>query len=368
MMQSVRKNCSILFLIAILASFGIPQIARSTVPLVDEIQSGFIDNVLPFDVSKYNVTSQYNPSDTGITDKVQYTLQSSDSNITVRCYIHNNALSGCLVTVQGPAIRDREYANLNDAAIGFLEKYQIYSKRDLSSMINMLSGVDTSKNLTTLSGNINFTLNSFSVGDVKQTTFCFTDIFNRAPYTFLMFSFKDGYFSSHSDTTVRYTIGDTTVNISEDQAIDIAMKYIQTYSYDMPGGWKVSGFNVTRTAAKLNSIATDSKSTVLEPYWDVSLYLNQTYPGSVHGLEVRVWAGSGKVFLCGHIAYLVPENPEVPLFSENTTLNATSETISQPDMLVAVAILITIIAVIVISIVAPIVIIKKKRKEHSLNF
>jgi hypothetical protein len=181
-----------------------------------------------------------------------------------------------------------------------------------------------------------------------------------------MFSFKDGYFSSHSDTSVRYTIGDTTVNISEDQAIDIAIKYIQTYSYDMPGGWKVSGFNVTRTAAKLSSIVTDSKSNVLEPYWDVSLYLNQTYPGSVHGLEVRIWAGSGKVFLCGHIAYLVPENPEGQLFSENTTLNATSETISQPDMFVAVAILITIIALIVISIVAPMLIIKKKRKDSTL--
>jgi hypothetical protein len=74
----------------------------------------------------------------------------------------------------------------------------------------------------------------------------------------------------------------------------------------------------------------------------------------------------GKVFLCGHIAYLVPENPEGPLFSENTTLNATSEIISQPDMFVAVAILIAIIAVIVISIVVPVVIIKKKRKDSTL--
>jgi hypothetical protein len=42
---------------------------------------------------------------------------------------------------------------------------------------------------------------------------------------------------------------------------------------------------------------------VLRPYWYVKLYLNQTYPGSVKGLTIFVWANSGEVFLSGKIAY-----------------------------------------------------------------
>jgi hypothetical protein len=62
----------------------------------------------------------------------------------------------------------------------------------------------------------------------------------------------------------------------------------------MPDGSQVSDFNVTSISTNLRSTAIGPNSSVLEPYWDVKLYLNQTYPGSVHGLEVRLWAGCGE--------------------------------------------------------------------------
>jgi hypothetical protein len=156
-------------------------------------------------------------------------------------------------------------------------------------MISMLNGVDASKNSTFLSGSLenklNCTINNSMKGGVLATTFCFTDIIKDVHYTFLTFTFKNGVFSGFSDTSIKYSNGDTTVNISEEQALDIAKEYTQNYSYAMPDGSMVGGFNVTRFSPTLRGYAAGG-STVLKPCWDVNLWFNQTYPGSVHGLEV----------------------------------------------------------------------------------
>jgi hypothetical protein len=95
-------------------------------------------------------------------------------------------------------------------------------------------------------------------------------------------------------------------NISKEQAIAIAMNYIKNYSYEMPGGIWITNFNVTenRTVAELSPAVRDSYT--LYPEWHVEVYVNQTYPGSVHGLQVDVWADSGEVSGCSNIAYSTP--------------------------------------------------------------
>jgi hypothetical protein len=88
------------------------------------------------------------------------------------------------------------------------------------------------------------------------------------------------------------------------QAVDAAMKRVETYSYKMADDYWISDFNVTGTSAELRS--TGRESYVLYPYWQVKLFLDKVYPGSVHGLLVLVWADSGEVFHCSNIAYTTP--------------------------------------------------------------
>lgn len=263
----------------------------------------FIENALPVDISRYNMTlTKY--SKLSLKDIAQFTLESDESMLVVSCYIKNNVLSSCYVeTKKGQAISDRSYANLTDAAKGFLEKYQTYTKIDSANMIDMLDNVDATKNSSRTIGNTNFTISNIDVFGVETTLFTWAYTVNGAEYTKLEVGFQNGIFSSLYDTRGVYSIGDTTVNISREQAIGIAMKYSETYSYAMPGGSQVSGFNITedRSAAKI--VAYPINSTVLRPYWHVELYLNQTYPGYVEGLTIYVWANSGEVFLCSNIAY-----------------------------------------------------------------
>lgn len=126
---------------------------------------------------------------------------------------------------KGLAISDREYPTLNDAAISFLERYGDYAKKDLSKMIEMVAGADTTKNSMVIVDNLKFNV-TFDE-KLERTTFRFTDIFNGADYNFLLFGFTKGIFTSFSDTSTRFTVGDTAVNISKEQAIDKAMKAIE---------------------------------------------------------------------------------------------------------------------------------------------
>lgn len=92
----------------------------------------------------------------------------------------------------------------------------------------------------------------------------------------------------------------------------------------MPGGWKVNDFNVTNNYAYLRS-DTQPYSSVLQASWVVDLYLNQTYPGSVHGLTAHIWANNGEVERINVIAYLVPT--EYPNGISLPSPNSTSTTI-----------------------------------------
>ena len=61
---------------------------------------------------------------------------------------------------------------------------------------------------------------------------------------------------------------------------------------------EIFGFNVTeeRTVTQLAPVLRESDT--LYPSWNVMLYLNQTYPGSVYALSVNLWADSGEVWGC----------------------------------------------------------------------
>lgn len=340
---------------------GITVLADSAVSTNQDQALAFIEKALPVDISKYNTTLTKYSKMNGTADIAQYILESDESTLVVNCYVKNNVLTGCnMETKKGQVISDRPYANLTDAARGFLEKYQTYTGLDSTEMISMLADIDTTKNSSITIGNTKLTISNQVVFGDEITLLSWAYTVNGADYTSIKVGFRNGIFDAFYDNRGIYSIGDTSVNISKEQAINSAMEYVKTYSYAMYGGVRISGFNVTedRTVAELRTTA--RSSTVLKPYWSVMLYLNQAYPGSVNAFLVNVWADSGKVFNIGH------EGPGGgSALADNSGLAFTSSTPEEisssstwPDMRVAFGIAIAVIAVVV----ASSVIIKKKRK------
>jgi hypothetical protein len=93
------------------------------------------------------------------------------------------------------------------------------------------------------------------------------------------------------------------VNISKEQAVKIAMEYIKNYSYKIAEDVWISDFNVTEDRTVAHLVTTVRESNVLYLYWSITLYLNQTYPGSVTSIALGIWADSGEVRFCRYEAY-----------------------------------------------------------------
>jgi hypothetical protein len=211
----------------------------------------------------------------------------------------------------GSVISDRHYGDIKDSAVSLVEKYQAFYKIDLTDVISMLSDVDPTVDIEKVSGNMKLTISNKEFeqdeSTVVSTVLTWEYVYDGCEYPGLALTFRDGVLYGLIDRSRVYTLGNTTVNISKEQAILIAMKYIQKYSYKMPDGTWISDFKVAehRTTARLVPAANGS---ILYPEWQVELYFIRTYPGSVHGFMVDVVAGSGEVSGCSHIAYTIPTN------------------------------------------------------------
>ena len=302
---------------AVILSFGMPSV-QPTASTGQNKALAFIENVLPIDSSQYNITFKPPfPSNFSIDSGLKiigsdslietYSLESKDSSLTFICSFYEGVLYQCQLGVDnGSIITDQSYANTADAAKSFLEKYQAYSNLDSTEMIAMLANVDPTQSTTINSGDLKLTithkdLTGTAFGD--SINFRWVRIINGCEYLTINAAFTDGIFSGFIDHRARYIIGDTTVNISKEQAIAISMEAIKNYSYHMSDDWVVTGFNVTEDKIIANLIPTVKENNILYPAWSVTLPLNGTWPGSVTELLVGVWAGSGEVYLVHHQAY-----------------------------------------------------------------
>jgi hypothetical protein len=369
-MKQTNKTICVVFLLSILAMLGGISVIHSSISTAQDKALAFIENVLPFDSTQYNVTLRnYGVPklpdlgsaipNNGEQEVLTYALESKNSAVDVICTIQDNVLSYCHVYVlKGPVIGDRPYSNVTDAAASFLQKYQSYSAMDSTKMIATLSNVDPTKNATITSGTLKLTVTHQDLSGTwfgDTIGFRWVQTFNGCDYLLVDMGFSDGVFSGISDRRAIYSIGDTSVNISKEQAIKIAMEAIKNYSYPMSDDWIVTGFNVTEDQIVANLQPQTREGNVLYPVWSVTLPLNGTWPGSVRELLVEIWAGSGEVHFVHELGYggadvisngdsdleLPGTSPSPSSPSEN---NATSVDIGTMAIVAAVATVVVIAA------------------------
>lgn len=246
-------------------------------------------------------------------------------------------------------------------------------------MRNMLSNTDSLKNQTLMLDNLKLKISN---GDYPfsghKTSLMWYRVINGCEYLELSLGFTDGVFTGLRDNREITPIGNTNVNVSKEQAIAIAMKYIENYTYEMPGDVWITGFNVTENRVTAVLHPTERVS-MLYPAWNVMLYLDHTYLGGVEALFVIVWADSGEVLLCNNQAYgggapsssdngnvvilpsPSPSLPSSPSPSASPEASVTSLSSNTTTAIVAVAAIAVTVALITIFV-------KKRSKHHHLAF
>jgi hypothetical protein len=344
-----------------------------------------INQVAGFDLTKYNVTSKLTVNgptlDVLPTENVRYTLKAPGSTIELLDTFTNGSLRMMDV------LENTGSPNITSSVVGmakaFLLNYQEYSGNSFyGQLASMLNQADPLKNSTTIVGNIKFDITVISGSSPleKSATFTWSYTANGvdAKYKCVSLGYKDGFLKVFIDTWNFYNIGSTTVNISEEQAQDIAMKSAKTYTWTVGSGnqtYIINNFNLTKPMIKYivfceagnATNARSSDSLTLYPMWRIGVGLDKYYPGNVYGIYVDIWADTGQVRdMQEAFSTLPPQANAIATIAESSINNQAPNIATQSSMFPTIWIILTACTISTITAV-PVYLMRKKTVSHPLR-
>jgi hypothetical protein len=290
---------------------------------VQEKGLAILNEVIGLDMENYNTASSEGPKDSylGVVpqENIRFTLESNGSSIDALYTFANGKLRMLNVLKNEGSPRLTKSAT-NPVQIGnktvqvidvpetakvFLEDYQGYSGNSFyGDLASMLDDVDANENLTKTIGNVKLEVTVSEGSTVFRWTYTFGGI--DAPDKCVAIGYKDDFLKYFIDNWDLYKIGSTRVNISEEEAISIAMERASALSWKVESDskiYEVKKYNVTNamiweTLFCSNLYADKRRSDdplMLYPVRHVWVSLDKFYPGNVYGFNVYVWADTGEV-------------------------------------------------------------------------
>jgi len=271
----------------------------------------FLRDVVYLDMTKYVATLEGNTveyrSDLGdiVEEILKYSLTYEGSKLDVTLRFRDTALSKySLQVLEGtPYYSQLQPTKLIDAAKGILERYHKYSGTShLEAMINMLETVNETGDFETTSGNIK--LSRASGRTTIKIEFLYTthNIDFQAKSVVLIFD-NYGFLESLSDNWPLFRVGSTEVNVSKEEAINIAMEYAKNCTWTV-NGETISNFTLVEETATAELWPHSREDPlVLIPYWYVTIYLDRTYPERVNRIAVGLWADTGEFSICQQLSW-----------------------------------------------------------------
>jgi len=267
---------------------------------IDIIRDVFQINIAKYQLSLLSHTVEDRPDLDGAVEEIlKYSLTTSESKIDLVLRFRNNHFSLYQLTlIEGVLPFDPSYiqpqsTNILEATRSLIERYKsISSDPYLEEMSKLLSTANETNNEQTL-GNIK--LKKTVYGDNAEVLLMYTA--NGFDYSAksLRLLFQKNVLQELSDDWFLYTVSDAQINISREEAIQIARNAAKNFEWNADGV-TVSNFNVR--AEPVSAVFFPhprTESLTLVPYWFVTLYLDKEYPGGVNSITVGVWADTGEV-------------------------------------------------------------------------
>jgi DNA-binding transcriptional ArsR family regulator len=260
----------------------------------------FLEDVAQIDVGKYQATLlgrtvEHRADLGGVVEEImRYSLTSSESKLDVIFRFRNGQLSRYQISILegSPIYSQGQPLSVLDTAKNLLGRLDAYEDTAyLADMSHMVALVQTAENIEIKQGNLK--LNVTFNGDTAQFLWTYTeDGVDYSPKS-LNLVFKNRALTELTDGMYLFTVGSTTVNISQDRAIEIAKDAAKTFSYTADGQ-TVSGLKVLESPVTAVFHPNTKQGTALYPAWYITLYLDKTYPGGVNSIAVTIWADNGE--------------------------------------------------------------------------
>lgn len=269
----------------------------------------FLENVVQLNMTKYYARLEDNtleyPHDFGgiPQETLSYTLISDGSEINVGFRFRNDTLNRYNLNVLefAPLYAQPQPTNVLDMAADILQRYQDYSGASyLAAMRDMLSTVNEVEALEKIVGDMKLVI--ITEGNDVEIQWIHTTSGIDYQSKGVSLRFINGVLETLLDGYYLFNVGSTVVNISTDEAIDIAMDYAKDFSWEVEGV-KVTQFTILEEPVTASLLPHHrEKPLALIPYWYVTLYLDKVYPGDVNCIAVGLWADTGEVHDCDTIS------------------------------------------------------------------
>jgi DNA-binding transcriptional ArsR family regulator len=261
--------------------------------------ANFLENVTKLDVSNYTLTLGHDAITTTfgtvVEESIQYAARSSYSNLNLDLRFRNNHFNNYLMTMveSSPIFTQVQPNDVLQNAKYTLARYKAYSGDVyLTNMSNIINSIGTLNQTEVIQGNIKLKI-EISLGTV---TFTWSHIENGVDFypKGLQMVFQNNFLTRMTDGYYLFTVGNTKISTSEEQAINIAKDYVKTMTYQI-SGQTVSGFSTVESPLKVDFAPHPRDSIALYPYWYVEMKLTETYDGGINLVTVGVWGDTGQI-------------------------------------------------------------------------
>jgi hypothetical protein len=330
-----------------ISAYAFPRTLASE-PTLQQKGANILGNVVGLDLAQYSISTK-NQQDSSASylgvvsqESIVYDLTSNGNSLKALCTFANGNLQIIqIIENQGtPSMTKAASANPVDLAKDFLDSYQTYTANPLfSELKSTLNGIDQNINVTKSSGNTMLEVTNYN----GYTSFRWHYVANgvSAEYSkFIALVYRDGFLSGFVDNWQFYNVGNTTVNLSKDEALSIALDAVKAHvSYLLKYGLDLNNINESNIRwaslifdSSLSANNTRSKDPLeLYPVWRVGVALDKWY-GSMYGVQVDIWADTKQVRSIEDAWSTMPPPDGTPTSNMSTTGEETT-IVSEQTML-----------------------------------
>jgi hypothetical protein len=288
----------------------------------------FLEDVVLLDLTKYEKILQihdvmYPDELDGFTqDNVVYALVSNESELEAAFSFKNSTFAHFMLgTLEAPFYSEPQPSTAVDNVASFIQRYQTYSGdpdfdgvRDFEEMVELLNSVDITKNVTVSSTHVELEV----ISRTNVIHFLWKYIVDGVAFPWINLEVRNGIITAFDDNWRLYRVGSTNLAYSEVDAANIALEYLNDFSWTADNE-VITDFEVVNEPRSIDLITTLGREPLrLYPCWKLELYLDKVYPGIVNRISLSIWADSGDVYSCiplGGGGGAIPEfNLLTPLF------------------------------------------------------
>ena len=275
---------------------------------VPEKTLAFLEEVVMLDMTKYDATleifdARYPDELDGLVQhNVYYILVSDENEMEAAFGFKNESFAHCMLgTLTSPIYSQPQPTNIVDFSKGFLQRYQSYigdpifdGVKDYDEARSILDTVDVTKNVSAISDHVKLEV----VSRTEYIALIWEYVLEGVPFPWMTLEFCNGSVCGFDDSWRLYTAGSTDIKISREEAVNIALEYLEDFSWTA-GDQEITDFEILEEPRNIELFATRSREPLtVYPYWRIELYLDTVYPGNVNRISLAIWADTGEIISC----------------------------------------------------------------------